>query len=449
MFAIVDIETTGGYASANGITEIAIVLHNGREVEGKYETLVNPESPIDRYVQALTGITNEMVASAPVFKLVAPNIFNLLKDRVFVAHNVNFDYSFVKHHLLDAGYDLDVSKLCTIRLARKIFPGLPKYGLGTVCRELEIPISDRHRAAGDALATAQLFQMLVDNDKTGELEKMMKRHTGQQWMPPNLPSAKLKGLPFLPGVYYFHDKAGKVIYIGKAKSLKKRITSHFSNNKLTKQKQEFLRHIYDITYQVCGTELMAAIRESIEIRRLWPQYNKSQKHFEHVYALYLFEDSKGFYRLGIDNKKKQLQALYTFHIMEEGRQMLKSIVKQFDLCPRLCFIDNSPGPSLAETRKETAAKYNKRVEKALHYLKEMLPSFAIVEDGGNNIRSCVLVEKGRFTGMGELPDSSTADSIIELKSHIELQTENAYIRQLVYQYAEKYPAKKLAFEHTT
>ena len=126
MFAIVDIETTGGHASANGITEIAIVLHNGKEIEGKYQTLVNPLMPIQKYVQSLTGITDEMVSKAPLFSTVAPQIYNLLKDRVFVAHNVNFDYSFVKHQLQQEGFELDIAKLCTIRLARKIFPGLPK-----------------------------------------------------------------------------------------------------------------------------------------------------------------------------------------------------------------------------------------------------------------------------------------------------------------------------------
>jgi len=258
MFAIVDIETTGGHASANGITEIAIVLHNGKEEEGRYSTLINPQIPIQKFVQSLTGITDAMVAEAPLFAEVASNIYNLLKDRVFVAHNVNFDYSFVKHQLHQEGFNLDVPKLCTIRLSRKIFPGLPKYGLGSLCHHFDIENDSRHRAMGDAIATSRLFVKLVAKDQTGELKKMMKKRTVEQYLPPNVDTEKIKQLPYEPGVYYFHDQKGKIIYVGKAKNLKKRISSHFSNNKPSRQKQEFLRNIFDVSYRICGSELMAA-----------------------------------------------------------------------------------------------------------------------------------------------------------------------------------------------
>ena len=243
MFAIVDIETTGGHAGANNITEIAIVLHNGQTLEGKYSTLVNPGRPIQKYVQALTGITDAMVATAPRFEHLAENIFNLLKDRVFIAHNVNFDYSFVKHELAQAGFELTTHKLCTIRLAKKIFPNLPKYGLGTVCRELNIGIQDRHRATGDALATAELFRLLVKHDTSGELQKMMKKKANR-YLPPHVNIEEVENLPTVAGIYYFKNKIGKVVYVGKAKNIKKRVVSHFSNNKPSKQKQDFLREIH-------------------------------------------------------------------------------------------------------------------------------------------------------------------------------------------------------------
>ncbi len=175
MFAIVDIETTGGQVGANNITEIAIVLYNGNEIEGKFATLVNPCLPIQKYVQTLTGITDEMVASAPLFEQLAPNIFNLLKDRIFVAHNVSFDYPIVKQQLASAGFNLGTHKICTIKYAKKIFPGLPKYGLGTLCQELNIKLKGHHRASDDALATAELFSILMRHDSTGELQRMLKK----------------------------------------------------------------------------------------------------------------------------------------------------------------------------------------------------------------------------------------------------------------------------------
>src|SRR5579871_443267 len=167
MFAIVDIETTGGYAANNAITEVAIVLHNGKEQVKFYETLINPVMSIPRYVQSLTGINDEMVADAPLFEDVAAEIYDLLKDAVFVAHNVNFDYSFLKHQLKNCGYDLTSKKLCTVRLGRKVFPGLPSYSLGNLCRELGIDVSNRHRAGGDVLATTTLFEKIKLNDING------------------------------------------------------------------------------------------------------------------------------------------------------------------------------------------------------------------------------------------------------------------------------------------
>ena len=136
MYAIVDIETTGGHASSNGITEIAIIIHDGVTEVSRFETLVNPEKPIPIYVRALTGITDEMVRAAPLFKDIAPQVYTLLHDKIFIAHNVNFDYSFLKHHLAICGFNLNCKKVCTVRLGRKVFPGLPSYSLGKFCGSL-------------------------------------------------------------------------------------------------------------------------------------------------------------------------------------------------------------------------------------------------------------------------------------------------------------------------
>ena len=164
MYAIVDIETTGSYAAANGITELSIHIFDGDKVVEKFETLVNPLRPIPRYIQAMTGITDEMVKNAPLFEEVAGKIFALLQDKIFVAHNVNFDYSFIRAHLAAAGFDYNARKLCTVRLSRKIFPGFPSYGLGNLCHSLGITMTDRHRAGGDTAATVQVFRLLLQHD---------------------------------------------------------------------------------------------------------------------------------------------------------------------------------------------------------------------------------------------------------------------------------------------
>src|SRR5436853_7819607 len=150
LYAIVDIETTGGYAGAGGITEIAVFIFDGEKVIQQYQTLLNPVYTIPRYVETLTGITNAMVENERHFSAIADELYELLHDKVFVAHNVNFDYSYIKHHLSEAGYHLNCKKLCTVRLGREIFPGLHSYSLGNFCRHLDIPIQQRHRAGGDA-----------------------------------------------------------------------------------------------------------------------------------------------------------------------------------------------------------------------------------------------------------------------------------------------------------
>jgi len=174
MYAIVDIETTGSYAAANGITEIAIVVFDGKQILQRFETLINPLQHIPSYIQAMTGITNEMVAEAPEFETVAEEIFELLKDKVFVAHNVHFDYSFIHSQLHHCGYELNAAKLCTVRLSRKLLPGHQSYSLGKLCTALGIPHIHSHRAGGDTDATVMLFQLLLQKDKDGHIEKKFK-----------------------------------------------------------------------------------------------------------------------------------------------------------------------------------------------------------------------------------------------------------------------------------
>ncbi len=373
MFAIVDIETTGGFASGNFITEIAIAIHDGKQLVDFYETLINPGVPIPPYIQSLTGISNAMVSQAPAFSEVAPKIFSLLQNQVFVAHNVNFDYSFVKHHLMQHGYQVDCKKLCTVRLARKVLPGHLSYGLGNICRSLHIEVENRHRAGGDALATVKLFERILQNDCDNNVKSMLKGRASEQFLPPNLPAEKVKKLPALPGVYYFYNQKAKVIYVGKAKDLKKRVTSHFSNNKPGRQKQAFLREIHNVTYQVCGSELMAFILESVEIRRLWPIYNRSLKGFQQTYGLYQFEDGRGYRRLIIEKQKKQLPPLFTFNLLLDGLNLLKKLIANFNLCSRLCFVDTSAGPTLADEL--NAKAYNARVQNALNYFANLAAKF--------------------------------------------------------------------------
>ncbi len=453
MYAIVDIETTGGYAANNDITEVAIVLHDGQRVVERFETLIRPVRAIPRYIQVLTGITPRMVEDAPSFSEAAPRIAEFLKGHIFIAHNVNFDYSFLKHHLQEAGYELNNPKLCTVRLTKKVFPGLGSYSLGNLCRHFGIHIENRHRAGGDANGTAQLFDILMANGAITHIQTFIKKGAKEQSLPPNLPREDVEQLPYGPGVYYFHDQKDRVVYVGKAKNLKYRVRSHFTHNGGGRQRQDFLRTIHRVSYQSCATELMAFIFENIEIRRLWPPFNYSQKSFQNVYGLYIFEDQAGYQRLAIDKKRKNLQPVYSFGLLDEGRRMLRHLAAEFSLCPTLCFMQSDSQPCTgieaghckgACEKKESPKKYNKRVAKAIAYLNESLPTFAVVDEGlQQGEKSCILIEKGKFYGMGYVPEDVSLEDVEELKSRLSQYPENDYIRGLIYTFCEKQPEKKI------
>lgn len=435
-YAIVDIETTGGFPSQHGITEIGIVLHNGTEIEGKYETLVNPHQPIPPFVANMTGITDAMVAVAPSFEEVAPYVFNLLKGRIFVAHNVNFDYSFVKYHLQQAGFHLHTPKLCTIRLSRKVFPGFRKYGLGHLCRELGITIENRHRASGDAMATTQVLDMVLRNNGGMLIKEMLKKENHSQLLPANLPEAFVKELPDEPGVYYFHDAKGKVIYVGKAKNLKKRVLSHFTGLDISQKRQDFLRSIYSITHSKCPTEFIASLLESVEIKRLWPVHNKSQKRYEQLWGIYLFEDGRGYYRLAIDKKRKYSTPVASFALLVDAHRTLWKLVKDFNLHPVLCFLDNTGDRDFPEV-----ADYNSSVAKALDWMNAQKETFVIRDK-----ESCVLVEEGKFYGMGKLSPGSDLSLVENIKAQLTEYPENEVIRSMIRNYADRFPYKVHKFE---
>lgn len=456
LYAIVDIETTGSYAGGNGITEIAIVIHDGRQVLHVYETLVNPQQPIPPFIQSLTGINNQMVANAPLFSEVAAHIFELLQDKVFIAHNVNFDYSFVKYHLQGCGFELNTKKLCTVRLARKIIPGYKSYSLGKLCHQLGIRIAGRHRAGGDALATASLFALLVHQDKEAAIAEMLKGRNREQYLPPHVPVAQIDNLPQTSGVYYFHNATGKTIYVGKAKNIFKRVKSHFSNNKPSRQKQDFLRDIYRISYKECATELMAHILESTEIRRLWPVHNRSQRGYLPKFGLFVYEDRLGFKRFAIEKHKHYYKPLYTFNTVMEGHQWLRNLISEFALCPQLCNLAREADCAGDGTVASTCTVhtdtdiYNERAAQAISWMQKHLPTFVLVDKGlKDDQESCILMKEGNFYGMGYISSRQLLENLDSLQEELEPLQDNDYIRNLVFKHAAAFPEKCIGFDGFT
>lgn len=446
MFAIVDIETTGGHAAENGITEICIILHNGVIEEGRYHTLINPQKHIPNFITALTGITNFMVADAPTFHEVANKIYNLLNGRIFVAHNVNFDFSFVAHHLKLAGIEWNAKKLCTVRYARKVKPGHRSYSLGKICQDLDIQIDNRHRANGDATATVELLVRMMNLDVDHAiLQQMTKGRNAESYLPMHVPREQLEVLPYCAGVYYFKNQQDKIIYVGKAINLKYRVRSHFSNNAANKRKQDFVREIYAIEFKTCITELHALVLEAIEIKRIWPLYNRSQKRFEQQYGLYTFEDQNGLLRLAIEKKRKHLPALYSFARKDEGFELARKMLQQFSLNETYSFAFTS-APTLAKAEIE---QHNTSLKSAITYLDEHLPNLAILQEGedvaGQLSTICYVVEKGKFTGMACIKNEATLADWETYKNSVTPYPDYDFIRNALLNYAERNPENVKSF----
>jgi DNA polymerase-3 subunit epsilon len=444
MYAVVDIETTGGYASGNNITEIAIFRFDGKEVIDCYHTLINPEQRIPSFITSLTGITSEMVEDAPTFSEVAQDILDFTEGCVFVAHNVNFDFTFLKQSFKTIDLSFERKKLCTVRLSRKIFPKLPSYSLGNLCGSLNIEITDRHRAKGDAEATVKLLKLLLENDKEQFIDKSLHRNSRETLLPAHLPREQFDALPEEPGVYYFHNHKNKIIYVGKAINIKKRVISHFSGKQNSKQSQRFMNEIYSVSFERCGSELVALLLESNEIKKHWPAYNRSQKRVVKNYCIYQYTDQQGYARLSVGLIQKFQQTILSFRTAIEARDFLMEAVHEHQLCSRLCGLHKSSvscKDALVSTackvceQGEDANRYNKKVARTVLSFNEQQATLAIRQKGRTEEEyGIVLMESGKYLGYGFVPQEVQVSTFEELKTYIHLYPDNQDVRSIIESY---------------
>jgi DNA polymerase-3 subunit epsilon len=363
---------------------------------------------------------------------------------VFVAHNAHFDYSFIKKEFETIGVNWQTKKLCTVRLARKIIPGLESYSLGRLAESLGIKIPDRHRAGGDAQATAKIFDVLVKRDNSGVITKALKRNSGETILPPNLAKEEFDRLPAKAGVYYFLDGRGQVIYVGKALNIKKRIAGHFTGEAREWNRSNIRNEIHHITYELTGSELIALILESQEIRRLWPKYNLAQKYKTEEWGVYDYEDRNGYLRFCVNVVSKGTKPLITFSSKGDAWNFMWEKVKAYDLCPKhsglqlakgLCFSHQSGSCKGACQGVESAKKYNKRAQKAVDSFFEEGESVAIIGQGRKvEEKSLVLIENGSYVGFGFVPKEESIGSLESARNFIKPSKENKVVQNLVNSY---------------
>lgn len=426
-----DVETTGGYASGYKMTEIAIVLTDGRKIIDEYTTLLNPQQHIPLNIQTLTGITPDMVEDAPLFAEKADEIKEFLSDHIFVAHNVNFDYSFVKNEFAIVGYDYNPKRMCSVRYGRQVEPGLKSYSLKNLCKHFKINNESAHRAWGDARATTEILTLLYAKDNEKIWEQLVKKNSGEFNLPVHLPSKEYHDLPEVPGVYYFRDESGKPIYIGKAKNLKKRVSTHFISNKETKRSQAFKREIYHIDYERTGSELLAILLEDHEIRHYWPKYNSAQKNPNKRFGAFAYQSQSGAWSLSANRISQQHGYLQEFYTYNDALSWIQHKMMEYELIPAKCGFPHSFYLEISPDQ------HHSNFEKMLAVLRDEDQFNLLIKTKGRHVDEdgFAYVENGKFAGIGFVPkdiDIKNAEDTIEflraLKSSI---TTNSVIRKIV------------------
>ena len=443
VYTVVDIETTGNGIHGNRITEIALFNIDDGQITDSFSSLVNPGCEIPPFITGLTGITTAMVRNAPDFKSLAPTIMEFTQDRVFIAHSVNFDYPIVKKEFERCGEVFIRKKLCTVRLSRRIFPGYKSYSLGKLCSSLNIPLTDRHRAAGDARATALLFQkMLSQAEGPALVQHFLNARSQETTLPPNLPKESYLNIPATAGIYYFRDKNGEIIYVGKAINLKKRVLGHFYDR--AEREQLMCRETHSIDYEQSGSELMALLMESIAIKTYFPKYNRAQKKQRPLYGLFDYADRDGVRHLAVNRLQKGQQSPKVFYNQTEARLFLEALSIRFGLCAKYCHLQEGARvcnhfrvPQCAGVCRgtESPSDYNQKVEAALEDLREENKEFLIREKGRNRDEEAIIwVRNNRYRGYAFIPRTDTLANLVDLEARIQWQTHSSETDRIIQSY---------------
>lgn len=235
-------------------------------------TLINPETPIPAFITKLTGISNEMVENAPKFYEVAKDIIEITRDAVFVAHNCSFDYGMVRKEFRELGYNYEREQLCTVKTSRKIFPGLPSYSLGNLCKSLNVKLANHHRAEDDALATVKIFELLHQNAENNIRDYIGSQNTYKSDNP--IVSEIMNNIPDACGVYYLKNENGEIIYVNHAKNIRKAVWAHFKA-KGSKWSLGLSKSIADVSFKNTGSFLIASMLSAYDVEGLNPKFNST------------------------------------------------------------------------------------------------------------------------------------------------------------------------------
>ena len=427
IYTIIDVETTGKGINGNRITEICVVrMEDGVETD-RFVSLVNPEAYIPQFITNLTGIDDGMVEDAPLFSEIAEDVLAITEGAIFVAHNVNFDYNVIRSEFKRLGITFTRKKLCTVRLSRKLIPNMFSYSLGNLCSSINIPLNNRHRAEGDTDATVLLFERILSLDpERSVINTFLNARSKEATLPPHLPARIIQELPETAGIYLFKDRGGKVIYVGKAINIKKRVLSHFYE----KKNKEYLlgQETFQIDYEVTGNELCALLLESEYIQQYFPIFNRAQKMPTNTYSIISYENRRGIIQLAVAKTKYRQSATEKVFTKTKAIEQLVMLCEEYELCPRFCGLqatfDKCSHYSLKNCKgicdgQEKVSAYNKRVHKAQNFLKDTQETFVIKEKGRTiDEEAFIYVDNGVYRGFGFVSDTIQISHVDELEDNL-------------------------------
>lgn len=433
-YAVVDLETTGGIPKRDKITEIAIIIYDGEKIIDEFQSLINPERSIPPNITRITGITNEMVEDSPKFYEVAKRVVEMTEGTIFVAHNVRFDYHFLREEFKHLGFTFTRRNLCTVKLSRKAFPGLDSYSLGNLIRYFKIEVQNRHRAYDDAWATTILLEKIFEVQNTKkEVNSLVTESLKLTKLPPSLTTDDIENLPEKCGVYYFLDKGGQIIYIGKSINIQKRVKQHFSKH--TSKADKLLNKVHQISFEITGSELLSLLKESREIKDVLPIINRAQKTNKYNYAIVKGADKSGYQRYEIVKSDKTEAALSYYGSRRSAQNHIKQIGGAYELCHKINGIDKSKNSCFnyevgkcqgACIGDEFPNTYNERFEESVVHVNRLFDDNFILMEEGRTIeeRAVFLIEEGHYKGCGYISLEDAQFGIEELKECIRYEKIN-------------------------
>ena len=450
MYAVVDVETTGGKYNEEGITEIAIYKFDGSEIVDQFISLVNPERPIQPFVVQLTGINENMLRNAPKFYEVAKRVVEITEDCTLVAHNAIFDYRMLCTEFNRLGFTYQRQTLCTVALAKKLIPEQASYKLGKLVRSLGIPLSDRHRAAGDARATVKLLKLLLDKDSEKTIVKQVLRTKEQDQVTRKFLHLVEQVKP-VTGVYYLHNQQGDVIYIGKSTNMRKRVNQHFTGKSRKSLKIQLETH--SVSTEETGNELIALLKEVDEIQLHKPKHNRVHKNDSIRFGLEEGVTSTGYRFIRIAHAQDNIRYVTTFKNLNNARKLLYFFAQKHTLCLKLVGLE-SPKKACSHEQinqclgacveQEAVESYNKRVQQCVDRLSFQSPNMLLIDKGRtHDERSIILIKDNEYKGFGYVNLNYQITNIDMINTIIAPMKNSRAARHIIQQFVRKNKVKEI------